>query len=104
MVKLYDLREAAWRIEQVMNRWLSERNPATEELLDLLECGRTTIGIWCDSLKKIGTAEIDPTELFELARRLMYASESQKGSVGEIETEVQRAVTTEQIEPLPSAI
>ncbi|HND36230.1 MAG TPA: Hpt domain-containing protein [Nitrosomonas sp.] len=103
MVKLYDLSEAAWRIEQVMNRWLSERNPATEELLDLLECGRTTIGIWCDSLKKIGTAEIDPTELFELARRLMYASGPEKGGIGEIETEVRRDVATEQIEPLPLA-
>lgn len=103
MVKLYDLSEAAWRIEQVLNRWLSERNPATRELLELLECGRNKISIWCDSLKKTGVAEIDPTELFELAKQLMYASGSEKGGVDEIETEVRRNAPTEQAEPLPLA-
>ncbi len=100
MVKLYDLSEAAWRIEQVLNRWLSERIPATKELLDLLGCGHNRIGTWCDSLKKTGIAEIDPAELFELARQLMYASGSERVNVGEIETEVQQDTTAiEQAEP-----
>lgn len=100
MVKLYDLSEVAWRIEQVLNRWLSERSPATKELLDLLECGQNRIGVWCDSLKKTGIAEIDPAELFELARQLMYASGSERSDVGEIETEAQGDTPIDQAKPL----
>lgn len=52
MVKLEALSEVAWRIEQLMNRWLSEQKPATGELLDLLAESHRQFCNWCASLKR----------------------------------------------------
>ncbi len=36
MVGLMDLGEVAWEVEQVMNRWLEQKWPASADLLDLI--------------------------------------------------------------------
>ncbi|MDF0678499.1 MAG: Hpt domain-containing protein, partial [Nitrosomonas sp.] len=77
MVKLEALSEVAWRIEQLMNRWLSEQKPATGELLDLLAESHRQFSNWCASLKKNGTAEIRAQHLLDRIREMMYGTEEQ---------------------------
>ena len=46
MVGLTELGEAAWEVEQVMNRWLEEQQPATPELLDLASLAAAQFASW----------------------------------------------------------
>jgi len=77
MVKLEVLSEMAWRIEQLMNRWLSEQKPATGALLDLLAESHRQFSNWCVSLRKNGTAEIRAQHLLDQIREMMYGAEEQ---------------------------
>ncbi|MBE7526331.1 MAG: Hpt domain-containing protein [Burkholderiales bacterium] len=76
MVKLEELSEVAWRIEQLMNRWLSEQKPATDALLDLLAESHRQFGNWCTSLRKHGTAEIHAQPLLDQIREMMFGPEA----------------------------
>ena len=77
MVKLEALSEVAWRIEQLMNRWLSEQKPVTGALLDLLAESHRQFSNWCASLRKNGTAEIRAQYLLDQIREMMYGTEEQ---------------------------
>ncbi len=79
MVKLQDLSEVAWRIEQLMNRWLSEQKTATGALLDLLGESHKQFSSWCASLKKNGEVEIRAVHLLDRIREMMYGTGSQTG-------------------------
>lgn len=74
MVKLDALSEVAWRVEQLMNRWLSEQKDATDTLLDLLADSHKQFGNWCASLEQEGTAEIKADSLLDRIKALMYGS------------------------------
>ncbi len=50
MVGLRDLGEAAFSVEQVMNRWLASERDATPELFDLLNGARLLFEGWVDRL------------------------------------------------------
>lgn len=76
MVKLETLSEVAWRIEQLMNRWLSEQKPATSALLDLLTESHRQFDHWCASLKN-GTVEIEAHYLLNQIKVLMYGTDEQ---------------------------
>jgi len=77
MVQLRELSEVAWRIEQLLNRWLSEQKPADPALLELLgDCQQKFSG-WCASLKRNGIAEIEATLLIERIKTLMYGADTQ---------------------------
>ncbi|SDV99595.1 chemosensory pili system protein ChpA (sensor histidine kinase/response regulator) [Nitrosomonas eutropha] len=77
MVKLEALSEVAWRIEQLMNRWLSEQKPATSILLDLLAESHRQFSNWCASLRKDGAVEIKAEYLLDQIRALMYGTDEQ---------------------------
>lgn len=77
MVKLETLSEVAWRIEQLMNRWLSEQKPATSALLDLLTESHRQFDHWCASLRKNGTVEIEAHYLLNQIKVLMYGTDEQ---------------------------
>ena len=77
MVKLEALSEVAWRIEQLMNCWLSEQKPATGVLLDLLAESHRQFSNWCASLRKNGTADIRAQSLLNRIREMMYGTEEQ---------------------------
>ncbi len=77
MVKLEALGEVAWRIEQLMNRWLSEQKPATDALLGLLAESHRQFSNWCASLKKNGSAEINAQPLLDQIREMMFGVEEQ---------------------------
>ncbi len=50
MVGLEELGETAWRLEQLMNGWLTEKKPASSELLRLVERARDVFQDWVDAL------------------------------------------------------
>ena len=50
MVGLEELGETAWRFEQLMNVWLTEKKPASSELLRLVERARAVFQDWVDAL------------------------------------------------------
>ncbi|PKO73698.1 MAG: hybrid sensor histidine kinase/response regulator, partial [Betaproteobacteria bacterium HGW-Betaproteobacteria-17] len=50
MVGLEELGETAWRLEQLMNGWLTEKKPASGELLRLVERARGVFQDWVDAL------------------------------------------------------
>ncbi|WP_018230962.1 hybrid sensor histidine kinase/response regulator [Methyloversatilis universalis] len=50
MVGLRDLGEAAYAVEQVMNRWLASERDGTPELFDLLDRARSLFAGWVDML------------------------------------------------------
>ncbi len=68
MVGLMDLGEVAWEVEQVMNRWMQMKWPASAELLDLIARARTAFAGWIAKLRDGGLqTEIDAREIVVLA-------------------------------------
>jgi chemosensory pili system protein ChpA (sensor histidine kinase/response regulator) len=51
MVGLTQLGEAAWEVEQVLNRWLEEKRPVTPELLELASGAAKQIASWTEKLR-----------------------------------------------------
>jgi chemosensory pili system protein ChpA (sensor histidine kinase/response regulator) len=70
MVGLTDLGEIAWAVEQVMNRWLELRLPATPALLQLIDDARVSFGGWVQQLKAREQLTIDAERILEVAARL----------------------------------
>jgi chemosensory pili system protein ChpA (sensor histidine kinase/response regulator) len=71
MVGLMDLGELAWEIEQLLNKWLEKKQPATAELLALIGYARASFSGWIKALREGSlNGEIDGAELVERARRL----------------------------------
>ncbi|PKO84731.1 MAG: hybrid sensor histidine kinase/response regulator [Betaproteobacteria bacterium HGW-Betaproteobacteria-11] len=56
MVGLADLGEAAWNVEQVMNRWLDEGREATPELLAMLDLAAEIFRAWVKQLAAGGSS------------------------------------------------
>jgi chemosensory pili system protein ChpA (sensor histidine kinase/response regulator) len=70
MVGLTQLGDAAWEVEQAMNRWLEEKRPVTPELLELAAAAAQQIGEWTARLRAGETPEMDPAPIAGLAQRL----------------------------------
>jgi chemosensory pili system protein ChpA (sensor histidine kinase/response regulator) len=70
MVGLTELGEVAWAIEQVMNRWLESRQPATPILLELIRMGTAGFARWLEALKARTPFAADADSILTLARRL----------------------------------
>ncbi len=76
MVGLMDLGEVAWEIEQVMNRWLENKWPASAELLELIAVAGESFAGWVGQLRDGSLqTEIDARRIVELAGRLKKAQE-----------------------------
>ncbi|NBQ68581.1 MAG: hybrid sensor histidine kinase/response regulator, partial [Nitrosomonadaceae bacterium] len=71
MVKLDDLSEVAWNLEQVLNLWLSENRSVSDPLLDLIDRACQAYGGWCDDLREHGVAEVDADALLQAAQELL---------------------------------
>ncbi|HEY6965956.1 MAG TPA: Hpt domain-containing protein, partial [Burkholderiales bacterium] len=71
MVGLMDLGEVAWEVEQVMNRWMQNKWPASAELHGLIERAREGFAGWVAQLRAGSLAgEIDARDLVALAAKL----------------------------------
>lgn len=71
MVKLHDLGEVAWNMEQVLDHWANDQKPITEELLHLITQAHETFSSWCNNLKQHGTTEIDAAKIQHLIDELI---------------------------------
>ncbi|MGH8599476.1 MAG: Hpt domain-containing protein, partial [Burkholderiales bacterium] len=70
MVGLNDLGEVAWEIEQLLNRWLEGRKPATPDFLDTVARAHEAFGGWVAELSQGRTVRIDADALIADARAL----------------------------------
>ncbi|WP_148714048.1 Hpt domain-containing protein [Chitinolyticbacter meiyuanensis] len=75
MVGLNHLGEAAWAIEQVLNKWLQLEHPASTGLLDLIADAHTAFTRWVGELSSSGTAQVDADELTDRADRLRHGAD-----------------------------
>ncbi len=71
MVGLHELSEVAWKIEQVLNRWLNERKSATQPLVDLITQAHHEFSQWCNDLKKHGATDVNANQLLLLVENLI---------------------------------
>jgi chemosensory pili system protein ChpA (sensor histidine kinase/response regulator) len=70
MVGQNELGEAAWEVEQVLNRWLDEKRPATPELVELAATAAKLFAEWTEKLRAGQPPEIDRSRITTLAQRL----------------------------------
>ncbi|AEJ02975.1 CheA signal transduction histidine kinase [Nitrosomonas sp. Is79A3] len=76
MVKLEKMSEVAWRLEQVLNHWLTEKRPASDPLINLVTRTHQAYSEWCGNLREQGSAEVDAGELLLLAKALLTSEEA----------------------------
>ena len=93
MVGLGDLGEVAWQIEQMMNRWLEMKQPATPGLLELIAKASSAFSGWIEELRAGRQPLIEAKDIVEHAARLKAGETSppasaeasaQEVSVGEV--------------------
>jgi len=70
MVGLRGLGDAAWSVEQVMNRWLQLEQDASDALHALIADARGLLAAWVEQLAAGGGAERDAGELLRAAEAL----------------------------------
>ncbi len=74
MVGLTTLGEVAWRIEQVLNKWLEEEKTPTPELLSLIGMAYEGFVGWVAELTEKGQADVQSGEIEALADQLLNGS------------------------------
>jgi chemosensory pili system protein ChpA (sensor histidine kinase/response regulator) len=84
MVKLTEIGEVAWEVEQVMNLWLEEKRAATPVLLELLTTAAATFSEWIAALRGPGLKAVDGSRIAELAKRAKEGGEPDAVTVGTV--------------------
>ncbi len=77
MAGLPHLGEAAWTVENMMNRWLKLEQAASEALLDYLTEAQAAFAGWITQLAAEGHVRVDRTRLAEGAAALLRAAEAE---------------------------
>ncbi len=77
MVGLNELGEVAWEVEQVMNRWLEDQQPASAELLELAADAAKRFAEWVAQLENGQPVTVDADAIMTLAR-ILKAEESKE--------------------------
>jgi chemosensory pili system protein ChpA (sensor histidine kinase/response regulator) len=70
MVGLAQLGDAAWEVERVMNHWLEQKQPASPELLELVQVAHGRFAAWLAKLRAGEALTVDASPISELAARL----------------------------------
>ncbi|HYL88813.1 MAG TPA: Hpt domain-containing protein [Burkholderiales bacterium] len=70
MVGQTELGEAAWEVEQVLNRWLEDKKPATPELLELARTATRLFADWTAKLRAGEPLVVYSAPISALAQRL----------------------------------
>lgn len=101
MVKLDDMSEVAWRVEQVLEYWLTENRPVSTRLIELITHAHRAYGQWCKQLREHGMALVNADELLQLAQQLILEKETEH-PVTQPQAEVAKeAVIAASFEALP---
>ena len=70
MVGLAELGDAAWEVERALNQWLEQKQPASGELLELVEVAHGRFTTWIEQLRNGELLVVDARPISELAVRL----------------------------------
>ena len=117
MVGLSDLGEAAWSVEQVLNRWLQQEKEATTPLLAMIEHAHTLFAGWVaqmeagegihrDASELIAECEALKSELPAAPPKAAPVVEAEKAETPEVPAEAEPAVEAElgvETEIMPAA-
>ncbi|MDO8895121.1 Hpt domain-containing protein [Nitrosomonas sp.] len=76
MVKLEKMSEVAWRLEQVLSHWLTEKRSVSDPLLSLITRTHQAYGEWCRNLREQGATAVDAGELLLLAKALLTSEKA----------------------------
>ena len=91
MVGLHALGEAAWAVEQVLNRWLDETRAATVELLAMLDLAAAAFNDW---VTRLGAGDGEVRGHDELLRRC--------AALGANDVVARAAMPTDAVPPAPT--
>jgi len=87
MVGLEEMSEVAWNLEQVLNLWISERKPVSNELLELIGNTHQAYGKWCKNLREQGSAGVDAEALLLAADELLTRKKAGEETAAEPQAE-----------------
>ena len=76
MVKLEKMSEVAWRLEQVLSHWLTEKRSVSDPLISLITRTHQAYGEWCRNLREQGATAVDAGELLLLAKALLTSEKA----------------------------
>ncbi len=72
MVDLHDLGEAAWSVEQVLNRWLQGNKPGNADLYTFLGHAQSLFSAWVAQLDRGGSTHMDAKTVLEQGAHLLH--------------------------------
>ncbi|WP_292993463.1 Hpt domain-containing protein [Nitrosomonas sp.] len=81
MVKLEKMSEVAWRLEQVLSHWLTEKRSVSDPLVRLITRTHQAYGEWCRNLREQGATAVDAGELLLLAKALLTSEKAIEAQV-----------------------
>ncbi len=99
MVGLKDLGETAWAIEQVLNLWLRQEYPVSDQLFGLIEKAHALFGDWVHYLESHQGTVPDPSALIGEADRMRLAETPAAPAVEEPEAVPAPVVPPEETSP-----
>jgi len=88
MVRLVEMSEVAWQLEQVLSHWLTEKISASDPLINLITRTHQAYGEWCRNLREQRATEVDSGELLLLARELLISEKAIEAQLAEAESHV----------------
>jgi chemosensory pili system protein ChpA (sensor histidine kinase/response regulator) len=105
MVGLNDFGEAAWSFEQVLNAWLGEQKPASDELISLSGRALSALGRWVDCIARNDDADWSPQPFRKTADALRLHARVEPlvvpGELTEMEVPSAFAPFQDSVEPVP---
>ncbi|MBY0473496.1 MAG: Hpt domain-containing protein [Nitrosomonas sp.] len=102
MVKLEEMSDVAWNLEQVLNHWLNEKIPISDQLVDLITRARQAYAGWCRDLREQGTTHVDAKELLLTAKELLV-QRAEAEVIGFAANTDEPAVKPEELAALPES-
>ena len=104
MVKLEEMSDVAWNLEQVLNHWLNEKIPVSDQLVDLITRARQAYAGWCRDLREQGATHVDAQELLLTVKELLaQQAEAGVGAIGFSANADEPAVKPEELAALPES-
>ncbi|SEF85995.1 hybrid sensor histidine kinase/response regulator [Nitrosomonas ureae] len=100
MVKLEEMSDVAWNLEQVLNHWLDEQRPITDQLTDLITRAHQAYAGWCRELREQGAVHVDAKTLLLAAKELLV-QQTKAGTMSAGANADELAVTSEKLIALP---
>lgn len=100
MVKLEEMSDVAWNLEQVLNHWLNLNRPATDQLSDLIVRAHQAYAGWCGNLREQGAVRVDAEELLRAANELLTQQIEVKAPIAEAQAETISIVANETVDQI----